>query len=150
MLFSTSTRLSLLGLLSGLFALTGCSRSDSTGPGLSPAEGNLYAIGKAYLKARERLGRPPRNADELKPSLEGDVSGDWMRSPNDHEEYFIIWDTDFNKLAPDPKDPFTVAAYETRGSGGKRAVLRFPLSVTRMSDEDFRNAVFPPGHGPPN
>jgi hypothetical protein len=137
-----------LALLGPFLALTGCTARKVDYP-LEPAEDRLYKLGKAYLQAGYRLGRPPQGAEDLKPNLEGDTPEGVLRSPRDGEPFIVLWGIDYNALAPQPRDPFTVAAYEKTGVDGKRYVLRFPLAVALLSDEDLRKAVFPPGHGPP-
>ena len=138
-----------IGLLVGVLALEGCSKTGKVEAPLNPTEENLQKIGKAHVQSCYRLGRPPKDIEELKPSFEGEFSNDLLRSPNDGEDFVIIWNIDFNKLPPNENDPFTVGAYEKRGTGGKRYVLRFPTSVVRLTDEEFSKAVFPPGHAPP-
>jgi hypothetical protein len=136
-------------VLAGLLGLAGCSGTSADRP-LAPTEERLSRLGKAYLHACHRLGRAPRNAAELKPDLEGDVPGDFFRSPNDGEEFVILWGVDFTQLLPGRDDPFTVGAYEKQGVNGKRYVLRFPVGVVQMTEEELRKAVFPPGHKPPS
>jgi len=126
----------------------GCSRSSSTAPSLSPAEDRLYTIGKAYIQANSKLGRGAKNFAEIKSFLPSDAPDDLLRSPNDGEEFVILWGVDFNKLPPGA-DPYYVGAYEKTGTGGKRYVLRFPIGVASMTDAELRAAVFPPGHSPP-
>ena len=46
-------------------------------------------------------------------------------------------------------DPFTVGGYEKHGVDAMRYVLRFPLSIQKMSEEEFQKANFPPGHKRP-
>jgi len=116
---------------------------------LSPAEDRLKKIGMAYINATNHLGRPPEEFSEIRPYFDGGVDEDVIRSPNDGEEFVVLWGIDYNKIPPMRKDPFVVAAYEKRGSGGKRYVLRIPTRVALMSDADLAKAVFPPGHQPP-
>jgi hypothetical protein len=61
----------------------------------------------------------------------------------------VIWGPDYDKLPPGRPDPYVVAAYEKKGVGGKRCVLRFPLGAKEMTDEQWKKAVFPPGYTPP-
>jgi hypothetical protein len=126
-----------------LAALAGCGQKADPLP--DPAEARLLAIGKAYTQACYRLGRAPKDFDEIKPNLAGDAQPDLLKSPHDGQDFVIMWGVDYNALPPAGSDPFTVAAYEKSGAGGKRFVLRYPFSVVQLSDEEFRQAVFPPG-----
>jgi hypothetical protein len=56
---------------------------------------------------------------------------------------------DFDKLPTRPDNPYVVGVYEKKGVDGKRYVLRFPLGVKVMTDEQWKKAVFPPGYPPP-
>jgi hypothetical protein len=134
----------VLGL--AMLALAGCARDESRP--YAAAEERLLKIGKAYLKAAYD-GHTPKNFEGIKPYLEGDATEDYLRSPGDGEPFVIMWGIDYHTLPPGKGDPFTVAAYEKKGVNGKRYVLRFPLRVESMTDEQLRKAVFPPGHAPP-
>jgi hypothetical protein len=134
-------------VLAAVVGLAGCSRKVDRP--LPAAEQRLLDIGTAYLNAINRLKRPPRGFDDLKPSLQPGATEDYLRSPGDGEPFVIFWGIDYHKLPPGPVDPFTVAAYEKKGVEGKRYVLRFPRSVVQMTDEELRKAVFPSGHSPP-
>jgi hypothetical protein len=115
-----------------------------------PVEERLHKLAAAYTRANIRLKRAPKTFEDIKADLEaGEASEDFLRSPADGEPFVILWGVEYNKLRPDAKDPFTVAAYEQRGRNGKRQVLQFPLRVIRLNDEELRKAVFPPGHKPP-
>ncbi len=118
--------------------------------GVTPntTEDRLLKIGNAYRNAVSRLGRAPKDFQELKPSLEGNATEDFLRSPNDGEPLVVIWGVDFDKLPMRPGSP-VVAVYEKKGVGGKRYVLRSPLSTCVMTDEQWKKAVFPPGYTPP-
>jgi hypothetical protein len=127
--------------------LSGCLRGG--GHELTPTEDRLVKIAVAYNNATTHLDRPPRDFAEIKPYLGSGSTEDVMRSPNDGEEFVVLWGIDYDSLPPRRDDPFTVAAYEKRGEGGKRYVLRIPTQVKRMSDAELAKAVFPPGYQPP-
>ena len=91
----------------------------------------------------------PNGLTEIRPYLDAGGADDVARSPNDGEEFVILWGVEYNKLVPRREDPFTVAAYEKHGANGKRYVLRVPTQVMLMTDEEFAKAVFPPGYKPP-
>jgi hypothetical protein len=139
--------LTLFALTFSLPGLLGCSGNGDRPR--NPTEERLLEIGGAYVNAATRLGRAPRNFDDLKPNLENGATADFLRSPNDGEPFVVLWGVDFRKLPPGKDDPFTVAAYEKNGVDGKRYVLRFPPSVAHLTDEDLQRAAFPPGHKPP-
>jgi hypothetical protein len=109
----------------------------------------LYTFGKAYIQASAQLNRGPKNYSEIKSLLPSDATTDLLRSPNDGEEFVILWGVDFNKLPPLGADPFYVGAYEKNGKNGKRYVLRFPIGVVSMTDAELKAANFPPGHNKP-
>ena len=128
-------------------ALVGCSRNVDRP--YAAAEDRLLKIGKAYLKSVYD-GKTPSGSEDIKIHyLEEDVTEEFFRSPRDGEPFVIFWGVDYSSLPTRPSDPFTVAAYEKKGENGKRYVLRFPLNVELMTDEQLRKAVFPPGHSPP-
>jgi hypothetical protein len=128
--------------------LTGCKGGRATSR--NPTEERLYKIGKAYNDTCFRLQRPPENLEDIKPDIPGGFSDEVLISPNDGEKFVILWGVDFPTLPPASRqEPFTVAGYESKGVNGTRYVLRFPLSIAKLNDEDFHKAVFPPGHRPP-
>jgi hypothetical protein len=133
-------------LIVGALVLTGCGRRVST---RNAAEDRLYRIGKAYIQSCYRLERGPENFNEIRPNIEGEVPDDLLVSPSDGENFVILWGIDFSQLPSPAKDPFIVGGYEKKGVGGWRYVLRFPLQTSKMTDEAFRAANFPPGHKAP-
>jgi hypothetical protein len=137
-------------ILLAALSLAGCFSRKVVNRPTTPTEDRLYKIGKAYQRASSRLNRAPVDFEELQPDLEPGDSEDLLRSPNDGEPFVILWGVDYRTLPPNPKSPHTVAAYEQRGTNGKRYVLRFPLEVAHLSNEELGKAVFPPGHSPPN
>jgi hypothetical protein len=106
----------------------------------------LLRIGPAYARATVSLHRPPANREELVPFLGRNGSEEtFLRSPNDGEDFVIIWDVDIRKLPIGGKD-LPVIAYEKRGQDGKRYVLRGRTDVVQLTDAELRSAVLPPGH----
>jgi hypothetical protein len=126
----------------------GCSRGGGVTT-LPPTADRLLALGNAYRNAVQRLGHPPKDFQELQPSLEGNASEEFLRSPTDGDPFVVMWGVDYDKLPPGRPTPFFVAAYEKKGAGGARYVLHFPLGVRVMSDEQLKKAPFPPGYAPP-
>jgi hypothetical protein len=132
-----------------LLVAAGCSQGSQT-KSRSPTEQRMVAIGKAYRKAVARLGHAPKDFQELQPSLEGNVTEDFLRSPHDGEKMVVIWGVNFDRLPPGRPDPFVVAVYEQKGVDGKRYVLRFPpLRTDLMNEEQWKKAIFPPDYPHP-
>ena len=52
------------------------------------------------VQASHRLERAPKSFEEIKPDLDGPVSDDLLRSPNDGEPFVILWGVDFVRLPP--------------------------------------------------
>ena len=99
--FSRSWRMWFFWLAITL-ALAGCSGREKQ---RNPTEERLYKIGKAYMQANHRLGRGPKDFEEIKPDLEGGITEDMLRSPNDGENFVILWGVDHAKLLPATNDP---------------------------------------------
>ena len=137
----------LWGLVLTALTLPGCHGGSEHA--LGTAKDRLVKIGRAYLDATDHLGRPPQGFSEIRPYFYGEVDEAVTRSPNDGEEFVVLWGVDYNTLPLTRENPFTVAAYEKHGDGGKRYVLRIPTQVLLMSDAELAKAVFPPGHQPP-
>ncbi len=131
-----------------VLAVAGCGRG--TPKERNVTEERLYRIGKAYLQTCYRLGEAPANFEDIKDSIEGDIPDDLLVSPRDGENFVIFWGVDFSKLRPARENPFTVAGYEKHGIDGTRYVLRFPIGVVPMTDEELHQAIFPPGYKAPN
>jgi len=110
---------------------------------------NLKRIGSAYLEATNQLGRPPNNAGELTPHLKryGDPAT-ILRSPADGQDYVILRGVDVC-AAQAQKGGLPVLAYEQKGDGQKRYVL-LTRQVVHLTDEEFKQAPFPPGHKAPS
>jgi len=140
-----------IGLVVGVSAI-GCDGSPPPAAETSRAEVNLQRIGAAYSAVAAR-GRPPRRAADLAKDLQAGPDqqnpSDILRSPNDNQEYVIVWGVDFRTLAAQRGGNLDVVlAYERTGKDGKRLVLKPPALVSPMTEEEFRAASFPPGHTP--
>ncbi len=136
--FSASALLLVVTLLAG------CGRGGKARE-RDVTEDRLYKIGKAYIQACYDLERAPESFGEIKPFIEGETSDDMVVSPNDGQPFVILWGVDFARLPPGKEDPFTVGGYEKHGKDGMRYVLRFPIRVGKMTEEEFQRAVFPSG-----
>lgn len=128
-------------VLAGM-GLAGCSPKPVV-IGSSKEFQNLIFIAQAYIDAAEgKLGRPPKNLDELKPFLEGMGNpSEILVSPNDSLPYAIVWDV---------KPGRSPLAYEQKGKDGQRIVVDSRLMPWRVSDEGFARLRFPPGHKSPS
>ena len=103
-------------LVLALLALSGCSHGGD-GRELTPVEDRLVKIAHAYSNATMQLKRAPKELAEIRPYFDG-AADEITRSPNDGEEFVILWGVEYNKLPVRREDPFTVAAYEKRGGRG--------------------------------
>lgn len=139
-------------LLSLGFAAAGCGSSRPIAGGVDVSRQNLQKIGAAYVKATTQLKRPPEKSDDLLPFLTSDTRpGDplsVLRSPNDGENYVIVWGVDVRKLVMNRNKTRVIIAYEKWGKEGVRYVLKAPNHVVALSEEQFTKASFPPGHRP--
>jgi hypothetical protein len=138
-----------VGLSLGCLVLMGC--SSGTTPVVKPAPASythLRIIGDAYLQATKALERPPQSVEDLMPFLKkhGDPA-EILRSPDDGENYKILWGVDILNLQTEG-GRYPVLAYEQQGKDGKRYVLEVRF-IHQMSDEQFQKAVFPPGYKAP-
>ena len=130
-----------MACLGFLLAHTGCSSNDVREVPL--AYQNIRQVRDAYVLTTDKLGHPPANREELLPALKemGDPEK-LLRSPDDGEEFVILWGVD-------PRDqPVPVMIYEKNGKGGKRHVVR-GRDIVRMNDEDFKSGPFPAGQSAP-
>jgi hypothetical protein len=117
-------------------ALAGCARA--TLPVVKQQDtSNLTTISLAYNRATDKLGRPPKDLDELKPHLKelGDPDA-ILRSPHDGQPYVILFGRNIRKVDVMPPP---IIAYEQQGANGSRYVLT-AMGVQPMSDEEFKKA----------
>jgi hypothetical protein len=126
-------------LVAVLVAASGC-RSEIVGTSTKSYD-NLAQIGSAYCKATDTLNHAPANLAELTPFLSeyGDPAT-LLKSPDDKEDYVILWGVDYRDIQPLP-----VTAYEKTGVNGRRRVLRVRV-VLDLTDDEFRKSPFPPGY----
>jgi hypothetical protein len=127
------------------FSLIGCTSRPTIPEGtVAPSDVVLTKLGQLYKQTEERLGRPPRNADELKPYAAefGDLDS-LLTSPNDKQRFVVVWGT---KLLSAP-DQEMIVIYEKTGTKGFRHALT-PSGTRVLNDEAFAQASFPPGHVP--
>jgi hypothetical protein len=137
------------GILPLFVVLAGCGAETDVVP-FSNAEQELTSIAMAYGDAHSKLGRGPKDADELKPFLKtfGDPD-DLLNSPNDGQPYVVVWGLDPSRGGPtDYKQMFPILAYEATGSGGKRAVTDIRGRPMMVPDADFSKLTFAGRHRP--
>lgn len=151
----STSHLSQLALALGLLlaSVAGCGGSPAVvNVQEDKSAQNLQQIGAAYSMAAIKLGRPPRDANDLKEILKnGPGNPDpetILRSPDDNEPYVIVWNVNFMEVAKARGNVDVILAYEAKGKNGKRHVLKPPAQIIVMTDEQFRAAAFPPGHTP--
>lgn len=138
--------------LVALSLTVGCGSKGPVDVANNQSAQNLLHIWAAYSQASNQLGRPPASREELIPFLKN-VAGDAdpnlvLRSPDDNEDYVIVWGVNFLEIAKARGNMNIVLAYEKRGKNGKRHVLKPQSQILVLSDEEFRSAAFPVGHTP--
>lgn len=140
-----------VGVFGLLVGLPGCGSSTPTEVHNEKSAENLRHIGAAYSTASFQLQRPPSNVNELKEVMKKTGIADpdaTLRSPDDNEDYVIVWNVNFMEIAKTRGNVDVIIAYEQKGKNGRRNVLKLPAQVLSMTDEQFRAAPFPPGHTP--
>jgi hypothetical protein len=126
------------------FVVLGCGGPATVTAPADPVSSSMMKIVDAYRTATIKLNHPPRNMEELKPSLkEKGVTDDMLKSPRDGQPYMIIWGIDITKppTSGDPRN-MPVIIYEKEGAGGKRWVVT-QFSPQEMTDEEFAQANVP-------
>ena len=145
---SACFRREILGLV--CLAVLGCHSETAvlTGQRQNSAEDRLVSIAAVYAQCLAQ-GKLPETPDDLKAFAKDDASfQEMMRSPNDNEEFVVMWKTNFHQLPPSGSN-LPVLAYERKGNAGKRYVIKYPTQVQLLTNEEFRKCQFPPGHTPP-
>ena len=141
-------RVTALGVLCGLcatFGASGCGKTPTTEIA-SPTAENLHKLHDAYQRTNIRLGRPPLNLSELMPDLKQQGKPEEiLRSPNDGADFEIVWGVSLVRLKERGND-VPVIAFEKRGKGGKRHVLRARDRVEELSESQLKSAKFPEGY----
>lgn len=128
-------------LLSAGAALPGCAEKKR-GPEENKAADHLRKIAQAFDIAQYKTGRPPKDADELKPVLKelskDENPDDLLRSPNDQEAYQIAWGVNLDRQT----DTDLIFAHEKKGVEGKRYVITVARIVMQKTDAEFEAAKF--------
>jgi hypothetical protein len=140
MMTRMSRGIAVFALALAALALGGCSRGSRGAP--SKDTENLTSIRKAYVAATNRLGRPPKNLEELRPSLNDEGKFDELLvSPNDGLPYVIVFGADPRKH---------VIAYEQKGVDGVRMAVDQTQLPQRYEKDRFDMLTFPPGYKRPD
>jgi hypothetical protein len=130
------------GLLFVAFCAGGCG-STATPEAPSATDASLQRVGGAYIHATQKLGRPPKDRKELVPFFDPKIpAAEIFRSPDDGEDFEIVWGVDLRQLKATGND-VPVVAYEKRGKDGKRHVLRGSAQTSVMSEGELKSAKFP-------
>jgi hypothetical protein len=117
-------------------SVAGCTRT--TLPAVKQQDtANLTTISLAYNRATDKLGRPPKDLEELRPHLKdlGDPDA-ILRSPHDGQPYVILFGRDIRKIDVMPPP---IIAYEQQGANGIRYVLN-AMGIQPMTEEQFQKA----------
>lgn len=141
-----------LGQSLGLLVLahaTGCGGSGPNVVPLSKAEKALTFVALAYGEAHARLGRGPKDADELKPFLKEFGNPDELLvSPNDGQPFIVVWGANPRGGPTEYKQMFPILAYESKGTRGRRALTDIRGRPLTVPQEDFPKLTFVGGHKP--
>ena len=138
-----------LAWILGLLVAAGCSRARPVEPNQTESAACSRSATPTATPLRD-CGTLPKISRSFSPIWARARTEDLLRSPNDGEKFVVIWGVNFDRLPrTQGGSPYVVAVYEQKGVGGKRYVLRFPLSTCRMTDEQWKTASFPPGYTPP-
>src|SRR5262249_28352707 len=107
-------------------------------------------IALAFGDAHSRLGRSPKNAEDLKPFLkEFGNPEELLVSPNDGQPYVVVWGANPTRGGPtDYQGMFPILAYERKGAGGKRAVTDIRGRPLTVPEADLSKLTFAGGHKP--
>jgi len=93
---------------------------------------NIIYVATAYSEAETKLGRTPKNADELKPYLKKFGNPDELLiSPNDGLPFVVRYGIT-NKGSGYP-----IIAYEQKGKDGKHQIIDTQLMPRKITDEQL-------------
>jgi hypothetical protein len=140
-------------LLAWCCGIAGCSCSSSpqiVNKPLDPTKEKLLNIFIAYAQFCVDRQQPPQGPADLDPILAkmGKTDDPW-RSPRDGQPFVVCWGVDLLKPLSWAKPNSTpVLAYEKQGVDGSRYVFTAVQRTMLMSDKEFHEATFPPGHNP--
>ncbi len=137
-------------MLLGCIGVQGCSSSTPliVKHPLDPTHEKLLKIGAAYTRFCTAQGKAPAGPADLQPMLapKGGEDDVW-RSSRDGQPFVVCWGVDLRKPLSWAKG-VSVLAYENQGAQGSRYVATTFHNVELLSDKEFHEASFPPGHTP--
>ncbi len=134
-------------------AMCGCGKQQSDEGSVDKTRAKLQAISGAYMTATMKTERAPAKPDDLLPFL-GDATTSEeqkrakLRSDNDGEDFVIAWGVDFRKQRESGLLRDAIFAYEKRGKGGQRYVLKLPTDIFIIPDDVFQKSQFHEGYQP--
>ena len=143
----------VIGCVVLLWAMCGCGPSAPVIGQVDKTREKLQLISGAYLTATAKANRVPSKPEDLFPYL-GDESTseekkrEIFRSDNDGEDFVIAWGVDLRKTGTDELPRDAIFAYEKKGKGGKRYVLKPPTDIFVISEDFFQKSSFPKSHKP--
>lgn len=134
-------------------AMCGCGKHQSDEGSVDKTRAKLQAISGAYMTVTIKTNRAPTKPDDLLPFLGDESTSEEqkrakLRSDNDGEDFVIAWGIDFRKQREDILLRDVIFAYEKRGKGGQRYVLKLPTDIFIIPDDVFQKSQFPEGYQP--
>ena len=105
-------------------------------------------IAQAYMSATDEQGAPTKREDLIPYLQKFGNPEEILISDNDKAEFVILWNIDYRTYLNEGK-LIPVTAYEKKGMGGRRYVLQGRV-VSTLTDAQFDQVAFPPGHKPPS
>ena len=124
----------------------GCGGDTSAEP--DATEKRLRSIRLAYGMAMSALGRPPRDATEIRAQLvkmEVPNADEELTSANDGQPFVIVGGVHPKDLPESIKEARLIA-YERVGRGGRKLGMDFRGIFHRLTDAELAGLKFPPGH----
>ncbi len=108
----------------------------------------LKALVTVYAYACRDLKRPPKNVEELMPTLEKAKvysPREYLTSTRDGQPYAIVWGLDLEGRYLGANSPL---AYERVGQDGLRLLVTCDQEVMELSVDEMTQVEWPPGHEP--
>ena len=134
-----------VALLLLTFFLIGCGGGKIEPLTTDPTAIALDKIGSAYIR-----GTPPpkTKADLLAIFKSSSYPKELLISPNDGQEFIIVYDVQLKGLKVSGAQ-LPVVAFEKSGKDGKRYVLRGMNTIVQLTDDQLKSSVFPAGYNFP-
>ena len=131
-----------------LIGITGCSETVVSNKPLDLTQAKLLKVNMAYSQYTRAKGKPPKGPTDIKSFLAkmGDPD-DLLKSDRDGQPFVVCWGVALQQANQFPMS-WPVFAYEKQGLDGERFVLTTLSNVVKLTDDDFRQSIFPQGHKP--